>query len=181
MKGFFLLYINMKKILLIILSILFLFSCSNETEKSNDNFLEIGPGLSFKLKDGEKQVDYTKEIIEEYETIINKYDSLQIPLSKYIESDDKQIYIGLLLNANILDYMDQLTADNTISYLSLQADTDEAKGAIYVFASKEKFVVGKIIVDEKYSMKYVFNAVVKDSLKAQEMFDKDFFDDRIKR
>ena len=84
------------------LFLILLIAC--QSSSGIDSKLELLNGISFQLTEGEKVRPSTPEKTQRYLSWIEKLDA-QVPLFKYIEGTDRQIYIGLPVGADFYQLM----------------------------------------------------------------------------
>lgn len=170
-----------KRFFFLTLSVVFLFSCNSEGDSLPVPKIEIGPGYNYLLTSGEKHMELNKDIVKNYENVINKYLSAQVPLSNYVHHKDYDIYFGLLVGCKIPKYIEELKKDSAVSLLDEKKLNGTADNNKYFFKSGELFNYGHYFEFADLSLKYATTLSSKDSSLVAKLYHENYISNQIQK
>jgi len=83
-------------------------SCSQKDK----NVLQFGYGHSFKLVKGEANVAVDSLFIKDYESLINHYPNLQIPVNKLVRSSRYDLVLAICIDGSMKDLRKNISLDS---------------------------------------------------------------------
>ena len=152
-------FTSMKKYLLLIslFGFLFISSCNST--------LNFGKTQKYALDKSEREIQIDQNIVDQYEAIIN-FNTLNVPLNKYIVGDDYKVFIGVILSANsktLLSMFQEDKAYNVIDY------TLEKGNISILFKKGEAFYYSYLYDSSRDKLSYILTCDT-DSSNVQDMY-----------
>jgi hypothetical protein len=145
---------------IILIAILFLTSCGNNSRLPDNEVLIAGTDR-FMLRSSEVLVEnINKEMVDEYNLLINRFNDIQIPITKAIKSNDYIIYIGIPVGVSEIDlsrYFAEHLGTSLIEY-----DNNSSESSHFLYTIESNFIYTCILSEN--NRKYVINMVGLDSI-----------------
>ncbi|HPI19296.1 MAG TPA: hypothetical protein PKY56_02910 [Candidatus Kapabacteria bacterium] len=163
----------MKKIFFYFI-VLLIISCSN----NNSNEITIGSDDKFQLSDGEKiNENYSKDIFNLYDTIVNVNSEYQAPLHKVITAKDYNAFIAIPVGIENKKKLMELFLKDTISHLN---SVDNQSHIFSIVSQKDShFIYNSLILNNNYNKAYILSAINNDSVKISNLFKQNYAKNKI--
>jgi len=163
----------MKKIIIYFI-VLIIISCSS----NNRNEITIGIDDKFQLSDGEKvNENYSKDIFNLYDTLVNVKSDYQAPLHKVITAKDYTVFVAIPVRIeNKKSLIDLFLKDTTGNLNSV----DSQKQIFSIVKQKDShFIYKALILNKNYNKAYIISAINNDSVKISNLFKQNYAKNKI--
>ena len=127
-------------------------SCSQKDK----NVLQFGYGHSFKLVKGEANAAVDSLFIKDYESLINHYPNLQIPVNKLVRAPRYDLVLAVCIDGNVKDLRKTISLDSAYKVYS--------NGSSWMAGRTSNRYILKLLHDNGNFPPYCISLVSRDSL-----------------